>query len=84
MLKDRQCLNCKFTLFRAGPLDNKGEAWGIYIEDSEKERQIRHLDSSKGEEYYLCPQCRKKNWISVEDRSSEGKGLHARIYRYSD
>jgi hypothetical protein len=84
MLKPRACLNCGFNIFRVGPLDDKGEFWGVYVEDADIEKKMRHFDSSKGEEYYSCPQCKKKNWISVEDRSIEGKGLRAKIYKVSD
>ena len=72
MLKEVKCLVCKQTLYRIGPLDEKGLAWGLYKEDVKKYESM-HKDSD-GKEYLQCPHCKKKNWLASRDRSKEGLG----------
>jgi len=73
MLKEVKCLSCGNTLYRIGPLDQKGLAWGIYEEDEDKYESMKK--GTGGSEYLLCVHCKKKNWFAYKDRSAEGLGL---------
>ena len=70
MLKEVKCLSCAHVLFRIGPLDEKGEAWGILDEDRKRFESIH--ENQAGKEYYACPACHKKNWTAA--RSIPGQG----------
>ncbi len=77
MLKEVKCLACSYVLYRIGPLDERGLAWGLYEEDKEKyESMIRGVSR---EQYLECPSCKKKNWFAYKDRSAEGLGLQTWI-----
>lgn len=71
MFKNVVCLACGYTLYRIGPLDEKGLAWGLFEEDQEKFDSMRKGQYEK--EYFECPQCKKKNWIV--SKKVEGLGL---------
>ncbi len=73
MLKEVKCLACGCVLYRIGPLDEKGLAWGIYEDDYDNHESMRKWID--GKEYLECPSCKKKNWIASRDRSAEGLGL---------
>ena len=70
MLKKIQCLGCGHVLFHIGPLDKRGEFWGLYEEDQEQCESIHKRQGDK--EWYQCPACQKKNWIA--SASEPGKG----------
>ena len=70
MVKEVNCLSCGCVLFRIGPLDEKGEFWGVYNEDYKIFESMHKQIGEK--EYYACPQCLKKNWIA--GFSEPGKG----------
>lgn len=70
MLKEFKCLACNQTLFHIGPLDEKGEAWGLFDDDREQFEMICKRQADK--EYYECPACHKKNWTA--SRSIPGQG----------
>lgn len=72
MLKEVKCLSCQYMLYRIGPLDEKGLAWGIYEEDYKQYESMRKWINKK--EYLECPSCKKKNWLAFRDRSKEGLG----------
>ena len=72
MLKEVKCLACRQILYRIGPLDEKGLAWGIYKEDARKYEKMRKGNYDNG--YLECPYCKKKNWLAFRDRSKEGLG----------
>lgn len=71
MLKEIKCLSCGHTLFRIGPLDEKGEFWGVYEKDYKTIEAIHKYQADK--EYYECPQCRKKNWIASLSEPRKGQ-----------
>ena len=71
MLKEVKCLSCGYVLYRIGPLDNKGLAWGIYEEDYRKfESMQKRIDDR---ECLECHNCKKKNWLA--SKKVEGLGL---------
>lgn len=77
MLKEVKCLACRRTLYRIGPLDEKGLAWGLYVEDV---KQYESMQKNKdGHEYLECPHCQKKNWLASRDSSKEGLGVEVWI-----
>jgi hypothetical protein len=71
MLKEVKCLSCQVTLYRIGPLDDKGTMWGLFEDDQDRYNAMRKGQPEK--EYLECPQCHKKNWIA--GRRVKGKGL---------
>ncbi|MCR4337586.1 MAG: hypothetical protein NUV91_07260 [Candidatus Omnitrophica bacterium] len=75
MFKEVKCLACRETLYRIGPLDEKGLTWGIYKEDDPKHESIRKW--TDGQEYLECPHCKKKNWLA--SKKIEGLGLQVWI-----
>lgn len=72
MLKEVNCLACGRILYRIGPLDEKGLAWGLYKDDANQYEAMRKWHD--GKEYLECPHCKKKNWLAFRDRSKEGLG----------
>lgn len=64
MLKEIKCLSCGHVLFRIGPLDAKGETWGLFTEDRKSHESIHKRQGDK--EYYECPACRRKNWTAIQ------------------
>lgn len=82
MLKNVVCLACRYPLYRIGPLDEKGLAWGLYEEDNDKYESIRK--STDGKEYLECPKCKKKNWLGYTDKRAEGLGLQVWISHVTD
>ena len=72
MFKEIKCLACGYTLYRIGPLDEKGLAWGLCEEDAKLYESMRK--GGDGKEYLECPHCKRKNWLAVRDRSKEGLG----------
>lgn len=77
MLKEVKCLACQQILYRIGPLDEKGLAWGLYESDADQYEAMRKW--SDGKEYLECPYCKKKNWLASHDRSKEGLGVQVWI-----
>ncbi len=75
MVKEIKCLACGYVLYRIGPLDEKGLAWGIYEEDDKKYESMQK--NSDGKEYLECPHCKKKNWLA--SKKVEGLGLQTWI-----
>ena len=80
MLKEVKCLSCAGILFRVGPLDEKGEAWGIFDEDYQQYENIHKMQGDK--EYCECPACHKKNWTAI--RSIPGQGDRFWISRVTE
>lgn len=62
MLKEVKCLACGHILFRIGPLDERGEFWGIFEDDCRQHEKIRKTQGDR--QWYECPGCQKKNWIA--------------------
>lgn len=77
MLKEVQCLACNGILYRIGPLDEKGLAWGLYEEDVKLYESMQKIKD--GQEYLECPHCQKKNWLASRDRTKEGLGVEVWI-----
>lgn len=77
MLKEVKCLACNSTLYRIGPVDEKGLTWGLYEEDVERYEAMHK--NSDSDEYLECPHCQKKNWLASRDRSKEGLGVEVWI-----
>ena len=71
MLKEVKCLSCAHALFRIGPLDEKGEFWGLFEED--KTRYESAHKGQGGKEWYECPDCHKKNWIAGVSEPGKGR-----------
>lgn len=70
MLKEVKCLSCDHLFFHVGPLDEKGEFWGLFDEDQKRYESAHKRQGDK--EWYECPTCHKKNWITSV--SAQGKG----------
>lgn len=79
-LKEVKCLACQAVLYRIGPLDKDGTMWGLFEVDKDKYDSMRKGDP--GQEYFQCPACQRKNWIS--SRKVEGKGLQEWISHVGD
>ena len=80
MFREVKCLSCAQVLFRIGPLDEKGEAWGIFTEDRKRYEGIQKRQGDK--EYYECPVCHRKNWTLIQ--AIPGQGARVWISHVTD
>ncbi len=80
MTRDEKCKACGAVLFRKVPLDAEGENWAVLDEDYKQMESVQRWQNDK--EYYECPQCKKKNWIS--GFSEPGKGRKIWISHVTD
>lgn len=80
MLKEVKCLACGQMLFRIGPLDEKGEFWGLFKDDQERFERTHKRQGDR--EWCQCPACQRKNWLA--GFSEPGKSLKTWISYVSE
>lgn len=56
-LVNEPCLACGKTMFRKGPLDERGRFWGMHVDDKIE------LQSDGVDHYYACPHCQAHNVV---------------------